>query len=209
MYKIAICGKANSGKNTLANLIFSQLRQDLIKQNLSIDHFNDRIKCMAFADPIKDMIQIMFPTINKEHLYGSSALRGSTIPGAFKDGEPLTVRQVLIDIGTGLGRNYNSNIWIDNFICRMNSYKEANYLAVVVSDVRFINEFDHLKDLGFYQIRLLRDSHLRIDHISETNQDGIPDHKFNYVVHNNGTLQDLESETAKIFNSIKNFSKIK
>ena len=209
MYKIAICGKANSGKNTLANLIFSQIRQDLIRQNLSIDHFNDRVKCMAFADPIKDMIQIMFPSINKEHLYGSSALRSSIIPGAFKDGEALTVRQALIDIGTGLGRNYNSNIWIDNFLHRMKSYKESNYLAVVVSDVRFINEFDNLKNLGFYQIRLLRDSHLRINHISETNQDSIPDYKFNYVVHNNGSLQDLESETIKIFNNIKDFCKIK
>lgn len=196
MYKIAITGKANSGKNTLGKLLFEEI--------------NDKHSCgsninyIAFADPIKKMIGLMFPSLPSEYLYGPSSYRSEIIPNSFKDGVPLTVRQLLMDLGTGIGRSYNLNIWLDAFDVAFKSAMSNSFEhdAIIVTDVRFRNEFDHLKELGFYQIKLLRDSHTKIDHSSEINQDSIKDNEFDYIVHNNGTLEDLKEEVAKIVANI-------
>jgi hypothetical protein len=195
MYKIAICGKANTGKNTVSKFIIKELRNQFRgKKTISYEY-------IAFADPIKAMIRLMFPTLPEKYLTGSSEHRASAIPGAFKEGKPLTVRQLLIDLGTGVGRSYKESIWLDAFDHTFE--KAQNKSVVIVTDVRFRNEFDHLKNQGFYQIRLLRDSHTVINHSSETNQDSIRDEEFDYVLHNNGTLKDLKSEVLKIVSQLK------
>lgn len=190
MYKISISGKANSGKNTISKLIVKELRRHFEKEK--------RISCgyVAFADPIKAMIRIMFPNLPEKHLTGSSEHRSQIIPGAFKDGIPLTVRQLLLDLGTEIGRGYKEDIWLDalDHSCKKLQHKSA----IIVTDVRFKNEFDHLRKIGFYQIRLLRDSSLKIKHTSEINQDTIADNEFDYVLHNNGTVDSLRNEAVKI-----------
>jgi hypothetical protein len=186
MYKIAISGRANTGKNTLSKMIVKQLRQSQ-KKRLSI-------KYMAFADPIKKMIQVMFPDVPKKFLFGSSKYRNEVIPGAFKKDMPLTVRQLLLDLGTEIGRGYKNTIWLDNFDHR---FAQIHSSIVVVTDVRFRNEFDHLKQKGFFQVRLYRDTDQpAVNHISESNQITIADAEFDYVIHNDKTLQDLKKEVS-------------
>lgn len=188
MFKIAITGKANSGKNTISKLIYNEIK----KSNKNI-----RCKYIAFADPIKAMIRLMFPELPEKYLTGPSFFRSEIIPGAFKDGNPLTVRQLLIDLGTGIGRNYKESIWLDAFYHTYNkSIKNKN--MIIVTDVRFKNEFDLLKQLGFYQIKLIRNNSTKINHISETNQDSILDSEYNYIINNNGTLLDLKKEVTNI-----------
>jgi hypothetical protein len=198
MHKISITGKANTGKNTLATL----LQQEICKRDdsLHIAQFglvglkNFYAKTMAFADPIKEIVMIMFPNADKECLYGSSQLRAEAIPGAFKNGKPLTYRQALMDIGTEVGRAYNDQVWLENFDSRYSKLDKQLDL-VVVTDVRFRNEFEHLKRKGFFQIRLYRDTGLpTINHVSETNQDSIADDEFDYILLNNKSLSDLEEE---------------
>jgi hypothetical protein len=89
-----------------------------------------------------------------------------------------------------------------NFDVRLNKLAQKDLGLVIITDCRFRNEFDHLKSLGFYQIRLLRKDFTKIDDISETNQDGIADSEFDYVLHNNGTLEELEKEVKKIVLSL-------
>jgi len=209
MYKIAICGKANSGKNTVGKLLFKKLSETVFASKVdSVTGLHlggigfHGMQYMAFADPIKEMIRIAYPELPKKYLYGSSKFRANHIPGAFKNGIPLTVRQCLIDIGNDFGRANKSDIWLRNFDNRFNKLIKKNLSLVVVTDVRFRNEFDHLKSLGFYQIRLLRDSHLKIDDVSETNQDGISDDEFDYVCYNNSTIQNLETEVLKIVSQL-------
>jgi hypothetical protein len=188
MVKISICGKANSGKNTLAKMIVNQIR----KQNTN--NFYMSATYLAFADPIKEMAQIMFPRLPTKFLYGPSGFRSALIPGAYKNKCTISVRQFLIDLGTEFGRGYNENIWLNNFDCRFNKTKAK---IVIVPDVRRINEFEHLKNKGFYQIKLYRNTgQSGINHISETDQNNIPDSAFDYVIHNNKTLTHLRSEIA-------------
>lgn len=203
MYKVAICGKANTGKNTLANL----LQQELYKRD-SVEYatkngddappFLFSWKSIAFADPIKEIVEIMFPHCNRECLYGSSALRSEPIPGAFKGDKPLTYRQVLLDIGTEVGRAYNDKIWLENFDSRYEQLLlKTKQNLLVVTDVRFRNEFEHLKRKGFFQIRLYRETGMpTINHVSETNQSSILDEEFDYVLYNNKSLDDLREEIS-------------
>ena len=188
MFKIAITGKANSGKNTVGKLLV----QGLVASKRTMG----RSKFIAFADPLKEIARITFPEIPRKWLYCPSKFRAQVIPGAFKEGVPLTVRQLLIDLGNEYGRRYQPDRWIRTFDHRVK--KLRGYDMIVVTDCRFRNEFDHLKQQGYYQIRLLRDSQLKINDISETNQDGIQDSEFDYVLHNNGTLKSLEEEVTKI-----------
>ena len=186
MYKVAIMGKANTGKNTLGKMLVRQLRQHNNQEWMSASY-------MAFADPMKEMIREMFPGLPKKFLYGSSKFRNEIVPRAFKDGAPLTVRQLLIDVGTQ-GRSYNSEVWVDNFSVRLfRTYRKIT----VVTDVRFRNEFDYLRKEGFYLIRLYRETgQPEIQHISETGQQAIKDEEFDYVLLNNRPLEKIKLEVS-------------
>lgn len=186
MYKIAISGKANSGKNTVSNLISSELFNTFGKAEF-----------LAFADPIKKMIEIAYPNLPKEYLYGSSNLRSKIIPGAFKNEVPLSVRQLLIDLGNDFGRMYKKDIWISNFDYHFNKLLLQNH-NVIVTDLRFRNEFDHLSKLNFYKIRIIRSSSLVINNESETNQELIKDSEFDCIIDNNCSLDDLSKQVKNI-----------
>ncbi len=199
MHKIAICGKANTGKNTVSKLIYDEIfTRYWFVSSADGESLTPKVEYIAFADPIKEMARTMFPELKKKWLYGPSKYRTQVIPNAFKDGNPLTIRQLLIDLGTGVGRAYRDTTWLEAFDYAFRKAQKKKRDIVIVTDVRFRNEFDHLKALGFYQIRLLRDSHLKIDHASETNQDSIGNDEFDYVLENNGTLDRLKAEVSKI-----------
>lgn len=191
MIKIAICGKANSGKNTVSKLITKEIRYRQGWRSVAY---------IAFADPIKEMVNIMFPGIPRKHLYSSSKYRSEPIPGAFKDGQPLTVRQALMDLGTGVGRKYKESVWLDAFDARFKAKSYAN--IIIVPDLRFQNEFNHLKSKEFFLIKLHRNGSSQINHASETAQDQMLDSHFDYVVSNNGTLQDLKVEVVNVVNKL-------
>jgi len=189
MYRIAITGKANTGKNTVGKLLTKGLTDEIT---------GDRPHFIAFADPLKKMVKLSFPEVPNKWLYGSSKYRSEVIPGAFKDGVPLTVRQALMDLGNDFGRKYQPDIWIRNFDTRVKKLIKNNVHGIIVTDCRFRNEFDHLGSLGFFQIRILRDDYVKINDVSETNQDGILNSEFDTVIHNNGTKEELSEQVSKI-----------
>jgi hypothetical protein len=192
MLKIALSGKANSGKNTVAKLLTKELRQQ-------DDSWYYPEKLIAFSTPIKKIAHQLFPDLPSHWLYGASKYRNEIIPNAFKNGQPLTVRQLLIDIGNDFGRKYQPDIWIRHFDITLNTIDDSkDDAAVIVTDCRFREEFDHLKKLGFFQIRIVRKNHIKIDDISETDQDGILDSEFSAVIDNNGTKEQLKEQIQTI-----------
>lgn len=195
-YKIAICGKAKSGKNTIAKMIKKELSKH---EPISCDY-------IAFADPVKSIARTMFPDMPEKYLTGSSEYRNSTIPGAFKESIPLTVRQLLIDIGTGLGRSYKADIWLDVFDYNLAKLENKNHNMIILTDCRFINEHNHIKNKGFFNLKIVREQSDNINHISETEQDSIPISDFDYVVYNNGSLNDLKIEVQKVVNKLISYS---
>jgi len=184
MYKIGLFGKANVGKNTTGDIIISELEK-LRNEKL-------QFRSLAFADPVKNIVKMMFPKVQINHLFGPSHFRNTIIEDARdKNGRPLTIRQALLDVGTGLGRAYNDNIWLDNMASKIEEAESDNIDGVVITDVRFKNEFYWLKSLNFKLIKIERETHVKISHVSETLQDSIPINDFDFVVQNNGTLDEL------------------
>jgi hypothetical protein len=186
---VAICGKKNSGKNTLAEII----------STLVI-----RVSQMAFADPIKQTGEIMFPWANPDGWWGSSSKRDEVILNATdNNGNPLTYRQVLIDIGTQ-ARKYNPLHWVNvfdhSFHERVGRYGDEQ--GCVVNDVRFRNEYDYLHNKGFYLIKLIRDNINQSLDPTETNQDAIKNEEFDKVIYNNGTVSDLKEQVKALLPSI-------
>jgi hypothetical protein len=200
--KIAISGKANSGKNTAAHLIADKFCE-----------YIEEYTMLAFADPIKEMALLMFPWANKKCLYGPSKLRNNIIPhAANKQGEPLTYRQALIDMGT-LGRSYKSDIWVDVLADRIKKSPDRDFIyqqplvfpappidktLLLITDLRFVNEMEYLKSEGFFIIRLLRDTDQIINHGTETEQEKIRDDEFNLIIDNNSTLENLTKQIDQI-----------
>lgn len=189
--KIAISGKARSGKNTLASLLV---------KNMGLDESNSKL--VAIADPMKHVLKIMFPEAQDECLFGPSELRSKVISDIFKDtkGDSLTYRQALIDLGA-FGRKYNSDIWLNCLIG--DAKKSTDKLAYVITDCRYINEYSYLKNSGFYCIRILRDDCSKINDTSETEQDLIDNSGFDHIVHNNGSLEELSKNTYDIIEKLK------
>ncbi len=196
MYKIAICGKANSGKNLTATIIASKLCQN------KTDY-----KIMAFADPIKKIALQMFPWLDANCLYGPSSLRNNIIAEAINnDGFPLTYRQLLVDIGEQC-RRYNECHWIKLFDYE---YKISKHKLIICSDLRFPNEFNYLKSQGFLIIKLLRNSEPLSSTINlgntETSQDAIKLDNFDYIVENNQDVAALELKINDLIDKCGYFS---
>lgn len=195
MIKISISGKANSGKDTISKMLY-----DKISENKQIS-----CKYLAFADPVKKIVRIMFPDLPEIYLTGPSKYRSELVPNAFKDGNPLTVRQLLIDLGTTIGRGYRETIWLDALNYSIQQAEKEKVDMVITSDCRFINEHNFLKKIGFYQIRVLRHNSSNINHSSEIEQDSIANDDFNAIIDNCGTISHLKQEVCKIV-SLNNFA---
>jgi hypothetical protein len=191
MYKIGICGKAKSGKNTTASIILEELAAIEGKKSLLSE-------TIAFADPIKEIILKMFPTARKSCLFGASELRSNVIgPNLFDlDGLPLTYRQALIDIGSN-ARKYSPNIWVDCFdkkyqqIINNDLNQSQKTEIIIVPDLRFKEEFDYLKQNNYFLIKINRDDVTKINHDSETAQEKFKSSDFNFILNNDEDISQL------------------
>jgi hypothetical protein len=131
----------------------------------------------------------------------------------------ITVRQLLQEVGTDAMRNViHPNIWVNALfadykkpiIASMSDsqieqkIKEGNfsYPNWIITDLRFPNELEAIKQKGGITIRIHRDLHkgnahiAPIPHISETSLDHITD--WDYVIDNNGSIEDLIEKVKEI-----------
>jgi len=117
---IGICGPARSGKDTLADSFIEIFKEYKVKtQKLS---FAKELKyeCKSF---VKKTLGIdIFTEVTEE-----------------KD----IIRPLLVTWGTHVRRKLNDNVWIEALEKRMHSNK-----IVIISDVRFENEFNWIKQQG-------------------------------------------------------------
>lgn len=190
--KIAIAGKAKSGKNTLASLL---------KDNLEKQLFPCRI--FAFADPIKKIAMKMFPLAERDWFWGPSENRNTIIPDAYNNGNPLTCRQLLLDIGK-FGRKYNPNIWVNSTMDDIDLFVQSSNInsvpnVPIVSDLRFKEEISALRKSDFYLIRIKRSkADAKINDISETDLDDISDSEFNEIIQNDDNIESLKWKAARL-----------
>lgn len=187
MLKIAISGKAGSGKNTIASLI----AEDILKLK------REEYRISAFANKIKELTTSMFPGCSQESLYGSSELRQNKILSQLNEvvDTDATFRQVTVDVGK-LGRTYNSSFWVAHLALEYFQLHERLKMYAV-ADLRFCEEYDWLKAHGFLLCRVKRDNLIKINDISETEQDKLSDNMFDIVIDNNDSIAELQGKLTK------------
>lgn len=78
--------------------------------------------------------------------------------------------------------------------------------TIVVPDTRYSNEHNALKNKNAVMIKIYKDGAGLLgelgQHSSETEQDQIPDSSYDFVVYNNGTLENLRERVERIWNQI-------
>lgn len=174
---IGITGKLGSGKNYIVNNIVIP-----VLKRIQNDH---RYLEIAFADQIK--INVMSKNgINYSDVYECKTQES---------------RQLLQNEGTEIGRTLDKNIWVkylDNWITINNS---RGVCIFIISDCRFMNEFDYIKDNCGIIIKvvshsrndlcLLKESKNDMDilnkistHRSECDLDNLKDDDFNLIINN-------------------------
>ena len=100
-------------------------------------------------------------------------------------------------VGEGFRKLYGEDIWINKLVEKINPDNDT-----YVSDLRYPNEFQKLKDLGFITVKINRPNRI-IDrdpnHISET---ALDNYKFDYEIDNDGTLEDLHDKLDKLISNL-------
>lgn len=193
---IGLSGKKQSGKDTLANAL-----ADIIWGN---SYLAERY---AFADALKDLCGTVF-NIPYQALHGTdedknaaSPIRWSEIPlrlrllrkpEGVEDKEFITRRQLLQVFGTDVCRDFYENFWVNWTIKKIKDNRNRNpYPAKheIITDVRFPNEAERIKEEGGIIIRLTRNVNPDDYHPSETSMDK---YDFSYI-HDNQNMTIEES----------------
>lgn len=170
---IGITGKKFSGKDTLGNYFVQNYHYEQI----------------AYADALKDAVKCIFD-FDDEQLYGSKKEEVDEFWGE-------TPRHVLQFVGTDLFRNHTcelmphvgKNIWVQVVKRKIiNKMKKNPNACFVITDARFPNEVDVVKQLGGTVIKLKRTNNSDDTHESEVLIDSLP---CDYEFENNGSKDEL------------------
>lgn len=175
---IGLSGYARAGKDTAANIIAKELG----------------FKRVGFADALKDLALRINPSLPVEHngsagthyplaslvrQYGWEAAKGFP-----------SVRQYLQILGTEACReSLGQDVWVETL------FRRETAPRLVISDVRFPNELQAIRDRGGIVLRINRPFHGAANaHASETALDSAD---FDVVIENDGTLEDLREKVLK------------
>ena len=203
---IGFCGKKGSGKDTLAGFLSFN----------SLEFFGCRSSIFSFAEPMK-LIAINFFGLRHKQVFGSLDDKNSLTEYAWEDlphyneikstykiipSGKMTAREFLQEFGTGVARKMNKLIHIN--AC-FNMISKQNYPLNFITDVRFENEIDSIKDAGGIIIKLNRSTD-NDNHISETELDNCTD-KFDIVLNNE--KMSKEEQKIELLNKLKQINWIK
>lgn len=202
--KICICGYEGSGKDTVANMMVNLYQ----------------FKHYAFADNLKKAICVIFG-------WDETLLQGITLESRIwreqvdtywekeLNRPGLTPRKVMQWVGTDVLRNhFDDGIWIKSLKKKLLT-TGAN---VVVSDCRFPNEIDMIKSINGIVIRVVRKDPVWMPLYQEVNGDInvlyekhnihpcetalVGYDKYDYIIDNNGTLEELMEKVKIIMNDL-------
>lgn len=138
---------------------------------------------MGFADPVKQMAMELF-NLTVDQVYGYNGYdRERELPEW-----GMSVRQILQQLGTEVGRSIHPDVWIRHAIRRWTPRLERGQ-DVVVSDLRFVNEAKAVHWDGGKVWGVGRPGYVALtDHASERDYPKIPK---DHVIVNDGDLSAL------------------
>jgi hypothetical protein len=210
---IGISGKIKSGKDTVGEMLY----------NLGCIEYS--IYKYSFADSLKKIVASIvdcdYRSLNNQEFKASyipnfmkitkDGIITHIVPCSkifykdiFRTYEVVTYREALQFFGDKFRSEYGQDFWIR--MLKSDLVSESTCLSII-TDVRYKNEADFIKSNKGILIRVDRPeiqvSRSISSHSSETELDNYPN--FDYIIENNGTLEELESKVRLIYNSIKKF----
>jgi hypothetical protein len=180
---IGIAGKAHSGKDTLAQYMYG-----------TACIAGKNVRRIAFADFLKDVVRGM----------GVKQTEDGDVDKMYEN--PLwdnkTGRQLLCEVGDAL-RTVDPKIFIKCVEAKINEWSSYTDF-IIITDVRFANEFHFVKSIGGYLVNIRRpiaDEHdIGGDktHASECELDTFPQYAYDRQVCNIKDLRYLQTEAERI-----------
>lgn len=207
---IGVSGQAGSGKDSFAARLVEE--HDFVR--------------VALADGMKRIARDVYG-FTLEQLWGPSQMRNAGDRRYLRsDGTFLSPREALQVLGTEWGRACWPNTWVNHTlevarqVLEGRAYSATSGLegviysgpgrpvGVVVPDVRFENELAAIRAAGGVNVRVKRAGATGqvgiVGHASELEQQSIPDAEFDFVVDNNGTLEQLANAADAIAGQLAN-----
>lgn len=177
MRDIALIGHMRAGKDSVAAV----LTQEFGYQRLS---FADRLKAAALEIDLRIQTD---PLVNP----GQVEMLSAVVRRNGWDGVKTlpAVRCFLQNLGHAM-RQVDEDIWIRPVLDQIDANWDAG-VPTVVSDCRYRNEAETLRDNGFTLVRIVRPGTGGDEHVSETELDGF---EADYTISNDACLEDLAAK---------------
>lgn len=220
---IAISGVKDSGKDTAAEMLQYCLSVPKILRQYCLFKWFKKIvpkkyKIIAFATPLKQMLSILLNVprkrFNDRDFKENYAVNLSSLE-VFKIKDfperiilsdskfnklirterlieyNITIRQLMQYFGTSACQDYfGRRVWINSTLNRSNQ-------KLIISDLRFIEEYNAVKEKNGFIIFITRPNRTFGQHASEREMEYLlTENKYDRVIYNNNSLK-------KLFNSIK------
>lgn len=166
----------------------------------AINKLNSKVKIYNFADILKTDICINMLGLTYDQCYGTDDNKNEMTNIVWND-KKLSARDVMQVVGTDIFRKLDTNVWVRSTINKI--IRDKPDLAVI-TDCRFPNEVESIKQSGGKVIRLTRNP-FQSDHLSETvlDKDNYDWSNFDYVVENSDvTLLDQFTQIKKLLEEI-------
>lgn len=177
---IGICGKKRTGKDTLA-LILSKLLKEQGTFS-GIIHFADHLKQVAAK-----------LTGVEVHYFFNDDLKDVVLPEW-----GMTPRDILMKIDKGLIPQFGGALFVRPVAGAHDLFQKGfSNRATLIADVRFDRETQWLRANNAIMLHLQKDTGLESADYSEA---GVPILFNEYVIDNNGTLEDLERQVQALLN---------
>jgi hypothetical protein len=123
--------------------------------------------------------------------------------------DPMTVRDLLQRLGTeAMREGLHTNVWVNAlmadytpgpFYPDVPAEDHAKLPNWIITDTRFPNEAQAIKDKGGMVIKVDRPGVGPVN--GHPSEDALKDYNFDYVIHNNGSINDLDKKVIEFINN--------
>lgn len=196
---VGLVGRKRHGKDTLADVLIE--RAGFVKA--------------GFADPLREAVLATDPIVGHEvttvrgwdgdlhrtivrPIHYSEALRLHGYEDA-KDVYP-EFRRVLQTFGTDGIRALDPEFWVRQAVARI----DARTTPYVLTDVRFPNEADAIRERGGFLIRVVRPD-LPVDPDEHESESALDGYSVDLDIRNDGTLEEFQAEARALARSLGSF----